>query len=107
MLDALIGVSDEGADLVLLVKPQFEAGKVEADRGRGVIRDPLVWRSVLEAVEGALLARGAVIIGWMVSPVRGAKGNVEFFVHAAAPPAVAQATPEPSIDFVVAEASLL
>ena len=39
---------------MLLVKPQFEAGKVEADRGRGVIRDPVVWRSVLEAVEGAL-----------------------------------------------------
>ena len=107
VLEALIGVSDEGADLVLLVKPQFEAGKVEADRGRGVIRDPVVWRSVLEAVEGALLARGAVIIGWMVSPVRGAKGNVEFFVHAAAPPAVAQALPEPAIDFVVAEATVL
>jgi 23S rRNA (cytidine1920-2'-O)/16S rRNA (cytidine1409-2'-O)-methyltransferase len=107
VLDGLIGVSDDGADLVLLVKPQFEAGKVEADRGRGVIKDPAVWRSVLEAVEGALLARGAVIIGWMVSPVRGAKGNVEFFVHAAAPPAVAHDAPEPAIDSVVLEAGLL
>ena len=107
VLDALISLSDEGADLVLLVKPQFEAGKVEADRGRGVIRDPAVWRSVLEAVQGALLAHGAVIMGWMVSPVRGAKGNVEFFVHAAAPPAVSQRLPEPAIDFVVAEAALL
>jgi len=107
VLDALIGVSDDGADLVLLVKPQFEAGKVEADRGRGVIKDPAVWRSVLEAVEGALLARGAVIIGWMVSPVRGAKGNVEFFVHAAAPPAVSHDAPEPAIDSVVLEAGLL
>ena len=40
-----------------------------------------MWRSVLEAVESALQLAGAVIMGWMVSPLRGAKGNVEFFVH--------------------------
>ena len=64
------------------MKPQFEAGKVAADRGRGVITDPATWRSVLEDVENALHGRGAVIMGWMVSPLRGSKGNVEFFVHA-------------------------
>jgi 23S rRNA (cytidine1920-2'-O)/16S rRNA (cytidine1409-2'-O)-methyltransferase len=107
VLDALMGVSGEGADLVLLVKPQFEAGKIEADRGRGVIKDPAVWRSVLEAAEVALSARGAVIMGWMVSPVRGAKGNVEFFVHAVAAPAASHHAPEPAIDSVVMEAGLL
>jgi 23S rRNA (cytidine1920-2'-O)/16S rRNA (cytidine1409-2'-O)-methyltransferase len=82
VLDALLGACGDDSDLVLLVKPQFEAGKVAADRGRGVITDPATWRSVLEGVESALHTRGAVIMGWMVSPLRGSKGNVEFFVHA-------------------------
>ena len=85
VLDALLEVSRPGADLVLLVKPQFEAGRVEASRGRGVISDPAVWRRALEDVGDALTGRGAAIMGWMVSPLRGAQGNVEFFVHARGP----------------------
>jgi 23S rRNA (cytidine1920-2'-O)/16S rRNA (cytidine1409-2'-O)-methyltransferase len=109
VLDALLGVSQPAADLVLLVKPQFEAGKAEADRGRGVITDPAIWRRVLEEVGTALTLRSAAISGWMVSPVRGAKGNVEFFVHAAAPGPGGPwpASPEQTIDFAVAEATLL
>ena len=67
---------------MLLVKPQFEAGKVEADRGRGVQTRPSVALGA-RGGRGPPAGRGAAIIGWMVSPVRGAKGNVEFFVHAA------------------------
>jgi 23S rRNA (cytidine1920-2'-O)/16S rRNA (cytidine1409-2'-O)-methyltransferase len=89
---ALVGLAAPGADLVLLVKPQFEAGKAEADRGRGVIRDPAVWRRVLEEVSDALGALGAAIMDAMVSPLRGADGNVEFLLHArTAPPAGAPA----------------
>ena len=93
-------------DLVLLVKPQFEAGKVAADRGRGVITDPATWRSVLEDVESALHARGAVIMGWMVSPLRGSKGNVEFFVHArtAGGAGAAAVAADPTIDDAIEEA---
>jgi 23S rRNA (cytidine1920-2'-O)/16S rRNA (cytidine1409-2'-O)-methyltransferase len=69
---------------VLLVKPQFEAGRAEAARGRGVIRDPAVWRRVLDEVLIALRAAGAAIMGAMVSPLTGADGNVEFLVHARA-----------------------
>jgi 23S rRNA (cytidine1920-2'-O)/16S rRNA (cytidine1409-2'-O)-methyltransferase len=109
VLDALLALSEPAADLVLLVKPQFEAGKAEADRGRGVISDSTVWREVLEAVGTALTGRGAVIMGWMVSPVRGAKGNVEFFVHARAPGAVGptELLPEQTVDAAIAEAALL
>ncbi len=85
VLDALLGASLPGADLILLVKPQFEAGKAEADRGRGVITDPSVWGQVAADIESALSERGAAIMGWMASPVRGSKGNVEFFVHTCAP----------------------
>jgi 23S rRNA (cytidine1920-2'-O)/16S rRNA (cytidine1409-2'-O)-methyltransferase len=82
VLDSLLGLAAPGAHVVLLVKPQFEAGRVEASRGRGVIRDPDVWRRVLDEVMIALRARGAAIMGAMVSPLTGADGNVEFLVHA-------------------------
>jgi 23S rRNA (cytidine1920-2'-O)/16S rRNA (cytidine1409-2'-O)-methyltransferase len=84
VLDALLGLVEPGGDLVLLVKPQFEAGRAEVSRGRGVVRDPAVWRSVLERVRDALVARGAAMMGAMVSPLTGADGNVEFLIHARA-----------------------
>ena len=109
VIEQLIGACREGGNLILLVKPQFEAGKVEADRGRGVITDPAVWHNVLEATGAALMARGAVIMGWMVSPVRGSKGNVEFFVHAGAPGRGADVGLDPglTIEDALAEAALL
>jgi 23S rRNA (cytidine1920-2'-O)/16S rRNA (cytidine1409-2'-O)-methyltransferase len=66
---------------VLLVKPQFEAGRQEASRGKGVIRDPAVWRRVLGEVRSAAGDAGAAMIGAMPSPIRGQHGNVEFLVH--------------------------
>ncbi len=74
------------ADMVVLVKPQFEAGKAEADRGRGVIRDPAVWSRALVDVCRAVVDAGAAIMGVMVSPVTGAEGNVEFLLHARVDP---------------------
>ena len=79
---ALVACARPGADLVLLVKPQFEAGRAEASRGKGVIRDPDVRARVLEEVLGTLQELGAAIMGTMESPVLGADGNVELFVHA-------------------------
>ena len=79
---ALLGPNARtGADVVVLVKPQFEAGRAEAARGRGVVRDPAVWRRVLEEVRSALAAHGAAMMGAMVSPLTGADGNVEFLAH--------------------------
>jgi 23S rRNA (cytidine1920-2'-O)/16S rRNA (cytidine1409-2'-O)-methyltransferase len=80
--EPILGLARPGADLVLLVKPQFEAGKAEADKGRGVIRDPAVWLDTLMLASGALTAAGAAIMGVMVSPITGGDGNVEFLVHA-------------------------
>lgn len=84
---ALLGLIEPAGDLVLLVKPQFEAGKQEASRHRGVIADPEVWQRVLVEVTGTLEHHGAAIMGLMTSPLRGADGNVEFLLHATAPPA--------------------
>jgi 23S rRNA (cytidine1920-2'-O)/16S rRNA (cytidine1409-2'-O)-methyltransferase len=68
--------------LVALVKPQFEAGRAEADKGRGVIRDPAVQESTLARVRDFTLAHlaGAQLIGTMDSPITGADGNREFLL---------------------------
>jgi 23S rRNA (cytidine1920-2'-O)/16S rRNA (cytidine1409-2'-O)-methyltransferase len=82
VLPGALALAVAGADVVLLVKPQFEAGREEAARGRGVISDPTVWRRVLDEVAGALAGLGTTIMGAMASPLRGADGNVEFLLHA-------------------------
>jgi 23S rRNA (cytidine1920-2'-O)/16S rRNA (cytidine1409-2'-O)-methyltransferase len=86
---ALLGLAGPGADLILLVKPQFEAGRVEASRERGVIRDPQVWHRALQGVIAAYAAGGAAIMGLMISPLLGAEGNVEFLAHLVAGAATA------------------
>lgn len=77
----LVPLAGPTADLVVLVKPQFEATRLEADRGAGVITDPAIWRRALTRTVGAFTRAGAGMIGVMVSPVRGASGNTEFLVH--------------------------
>jgi 23S rRNA (cytidine1920-2'-O)/16S rRNA (cytidine1409-2'-O)-methyltransferase len=85
VLEPLLAAVKPGGDLVLLVKPQFEVGKAEASKGKGVIRDPEVRAAALADVRTALVSRGAVIMGEMTSPLKGGAGNVEFLVHARAP----------------------
>ena len=104
VLPAVLALAAPGADLVLLVKPQFEAGREEASRGRGVITDPEVWRRVLHEVAAALEHEGAAIMGVMASPLTGADGNVELLLHARA-----GATPEldvaAAVDAAIEEAT--
>lgn len=71
-----------GGTLIALVKPQFEAGKAEADKGRGVIRDEAVRRAALDGVRSFALAElpAAKLTGDMDSPVAGAEGNREFLL---------------------------
>lgn len=71
--------SAEGrGEVVALIKPQFEAGRREAARGRGVIRDPAVHRRVLHDILGFAQTQGYGVRGVIRSPIRGPKGNVEF-----------------------------
>ncbi len=100
------GLAAPEADLVVLVKPQFEAGRAEASRGKGVIRDPRIWRQVLGQVSTTYRRAGAAMMGAMVSPVTGAQGNVEFLLHMRAGPAqLAPASGPVDLDGLVAKAA--
>jgi 23S rRNA (cytidine1920-2'-O)/16S rRNA (cytidine1409-2'-O)-methyltransferase len=66
--------------VVALIKPQFEAGRQEAARGKGVIRDAAVHRRVLAEVLTSAVEAELGILGLVRSPVLGPKGNQEFLV---------------------------
>jgi 23S rRNA (cytidine1920-2'-O)/16S rRNA (cytidine1409-2'-O)-methyltransferase len=78
---ALARLTTAEAELVLLVKPQFEAGRARVGRG-GIVRDPAVHRDVLGAVVEGLGGAGLETVAVMPSPLRGADGNREFLAHA-------------------------
>jgi 23S rRNA (cytidine1920-2'-O)/16S rRNA (cytidine1409-2'-O)-methyltransferase len=77
----LVLATEPLADLVFLIKPQFEVAKDDVGRG-GVVRDPSLWRRAIEDAADAIEAAGAGTLGVIVSPVKGAAGNVEFLLHA-------------------------
>jgi 23S rRNA (cytidine1920-2'-O)/16S rRNA (cytidine1409-2'-O)-methyltransferase len=79
VIDALVGVTTDDGDLVLMVKPQFEVGKDRLGKG-GVVRDPALRAEAVEDVLTAAAARGWGAQGVVASPLPGPSGNVEFFV---------------------------
>lgn len=79
VLPVLAGLLAPGGDLVLLVKPQFEVGRQAA--GRGVVRDPHLWKSAITGVLDRAEELGLGLAGVVASPLAGPAGNREFFVH--------------------------
>ncbi|KIU30170.1 hemolysin [Sphingomonas melonis] len=71
----------EGARLLALIKPQFEAGRDEVGKG-GVVRDPAVHARVCDDVAAWLEASGWSVAGVTESPITGPEGNIEFLVAA-------------------------
>ena len=68
-----------GGDVVVLVKPQFEAGRKAVGKG-GVVRDPAIHRQVLVSIAATMEEVGLGLKGVVCSPLRGPKGNVEFLL---------------------------
>ena len=79
-IDRLPPLIAPGGDLLTLVKPQFEAGRAEVGRG-GLITDPDVHERAVEGVAAAAAAVGLRRVAMTPSPITGAKGNREFFLH--------------------------
>jgi len=69
----------ERGEMLLLVKPQFEAARAEVGAG-GVVRDQQVQQAVLARLEATVRGAGATVRGWTYSPVKGTKGNIEFWL---------------------------
>jgi 23S rRNA (cytidine1920-2'-O)/16S rRNA (cytidine1409-2'-O)-methyltransferase len=80
VLPAIAPLLEPGGSLVTLVKPQFEAGRSEVRRG-GLVSDPAVQTRVVEAVAAAADTLGLSRVATVESPITGAEGNREFFLH--------------------------
>jgi 23S rRNA (cytidine1920-2'-O)/16S rRNA (cytidine1409-2'-O)-methyltransferase len=80
ILPKLVTFLRPGAGTVVLIKPQFEAGREKVGKG-GVIKDPVVHEEVVRNILEAAAAEGFSPRGRMESPIKGASGNVEFLAH--------------------------
>jgi 23S rRNA (cytidine1920-2'-O)/16S rRNA (cytidine1409-2'-O)-methyltransferase len=80
VLPAISHLMAPRADVVALIKPQFEAGRGQVGK-KGVVRDPEIWRGVLTDVLSAASAAGWSTAGLVRSPILGPAGNVEFLAH--------------------------
>jgi 23S rRNA (cytidine1920-2'-O)/16S rRNA (cytidine1409-2'-O)-methyltransferase len=89
VLPVLPALRAPGGAVVALVKPQFEVGRRDVGRG-GIVREPRLHRAAVESVAQAAQAIGLAVAGGCPSPIEGAEGNREFFLHLrpgpAAPP---------------------
>jgi len=82
VLPAPLALAAERAVLVVLVKPQFEAGREHVGKG-GVVRDPVIHRAVCDRVVSWVGAQpGCAVIGLIESPILGPEGNREFLLYA-------------------------
>ncbi len=70
----------ESGQVLCLIKPQFEAGKENVGK-KGVVRDPLIHRMVLDKFMSLADTLGFTILGLTYSPVKGPEGNIEFLAH--------------------------
>lgn len=80
VLPALVPASEDDADFVVLVKPQFEVGRDAIGKG-GVVRDPALWVESMRGVLEAARSLGLGLAGAVASDVPGPAGNREFFLH--------------------------
>jgi 23S rRNA (cytidine1920-2'-O)/16S rRNA (cytidine1409-2'-O)-methyltransferase len=82
MLPAFAAVLATGAFLLVMIKPQFEVGKEQARKNRGVIRDPVERAVAIDAAVDAVERGGFELLGRVDSTLKGPKGNLEHFAYA-------------------------
>ncbi|HLV23034.1 MAG TPA: TlyA family RNA methyltransferase [Polyangiaceae bacterium] len=82
LVGAIAALLPDGGQLLALVKPQFEVGKEQARRERGVIKDPAVRAAGIAGARAAVIEAGFEVLGESPSRLPGPKGNVEHFLWA-------------------------
>ena len=80
VVPAALVLLDQNKELVMLIKPQFEAGKEKVGK-KGVVRDPAVHTEVIESVIGFAVDAGFEIRGLDHSPIKGPEGNIEYLLY--------------------------
>ncbi len=80
ILPAAAAILPDGAQMVCLIKPQFEAGREKVGK-KGVVRDPAVHREVIEQAIGYAQNEGFHLLGLDFSPIRGPEGNIEYLMY--------------------------
>jgi len=85
LAEAIARCTRPGGEIVALVKPQFEVGREEASRGKGVVRDPEVRARAIDEAAAALRDAGLAIAKTIDCVLPGPKGNLEAFVFAQKP----------------------
>ena len=80
VLGPALSLVREGGAAVALVKPQFEVGRGGVGKG-GIVRDPALQREAVAGLVDFAAAAGHAVLGWCESPITGADGNREFFLH--------------------------
>lgn len=80
VISAVRGLMKPGAQLITLIKPQFEVGRYEVGKG-GIVRDPAVHAAIVEKVTREIEAAGFICKGIIESPIEGTEGNKEFLAH--------------------------
>lgn len=82
VLPAALALAKPSAQLLTLIKPQFEVGKKEVSKGKGVITDPVLHQTVCDDIRDWLTGEGWQVVGITESPITGPKGNKEFLLYA-------------------------
>lgn len=80
ILPAALELLDEHKEMVMLIKPQFEAGREKVGK-KGVVRDPAVHEEVIEKIYDFADSQGLKIMGLDFSPVKGPEGNIEYLIY--------------------------
>ena len=80
ILPAALAILTPGAEMVCLIKPQFEAGRDKVGK-KGVVRDRKVHEEVVSSVTDMAAGLGFEILGLDYSPIRGPEGNIEYLMH--------------------------
>ena len=80
VLPSTLGLLSATADVIALIKPQFEVGRGQVGKG-GVVRDPDLHQQVIEKIRALALGLDCAVLGLVESPILGPKGNREFLIH--------------------------
>lgn len=80
IIPAVKALMKEDAEAVMLIKPQFEAGREKVGK-KGVVREPSIHEEVIRKICSFVLDGGWTILGLSFSPIRGPEGNIEYLIY--------------------------